>query len=391
MRQTTRASKHTDNLMVPATAPTSQPLQRPTGTPAPVITAAVDRYATSVPAYDVAIIGGGPAGLTAGIYAASEGLACVVFDPEPGGQSKQSSRLENVPGFPLGVSGHEYATSLMVQAERLGARLMRTRVTHVAFVSRQRLWRVQVENGDIYNARTVILATGMTFRRLEIPGAGLDGVVYGLGHLPARRYIGDDVAIIGSGNSAGQAALHLSLTARRVYMLIRKPTLAEDMSTYLVEQIKHTANITVIPNATVETFYPHTQGLPTLGGIQYSQPQPNLRGTRGRQVAPSATDATGDSYRVYQHLDVAACFVFVGQTINSSDWIHADGLATVMPDGLAYHTGPSEQGLWIVGDAREGNVRRVTTAAGDGARVITEIHRYLALHYALHAQQQASK
>ena len=196
--------------------------------------------------YDTMIIGGGPAGLAAAVYGASEGLRTVVVEREaPGGQAGTSSRIENYLGFPSGVSGDELASRALQQARRLGAEILVTRsVARIDPTTRE----VFLDGDDVVRARTVILATGVTWRRLAIEGFDRligKGIYYGAARSEAGATHGLDVHLIGAGNSAGQAALYFANHARRVTLVVRGDSLEKSMSRYLIEQLRGKSNIAV--------------------------------------------------------------------------------------------------------------------------------------------------
>ena len=200
----------------------------------------------ALPRYDVAIIGGGPAGLAAAVYGASEGLRTIVVEREaPGGQAGTSSRIENYLGFPSGVSGDELASRALQQARRLGAEILVTRtVARIDPTTRE----VFLDGGDVVRARTLILATGVTWRRLAIDGFDRligKGVYYGAARSEASATHGLDIHLVGAGNSAGQAALHFANHARKVTLVVRGESLEESMSHYLIEQLRAKSNVAV--------------------------------------------------------------------------------------------------------------------------------------------------
>ena len=203
-------------------------------------------------AYDTVIVGGGPAGLAAAVYGASEGLSTIVIEREaPGGQAGTSSRIENYLGFPSGVSGDELAGRALQQAKRLGAEILVTRTLERIDPTTR---RVYLDGGDVLQARTIILACGVSWRRLEIDGfdrlAG-KGISYGAARADARGTHGQDVHIVGAGNSAGQAALHFANHARRVTILCRSASLSKSMSHYLIAQLDTRQNIRVLTESEV--------------------------------------------------------------------------------------------------------------------------------------------
>jgi thioredoxin reductase (NADPH) len=198
----------------------------------------------SIGDYDIVIIGGGPAGLAAAVYGASEGLRTLVVEREaPGGQAGTSSRIENYLGFPNGASGDELASRALRQARRLGAEILVTRsVSHIDPVAR----RVFMDGAETVDARTILLAAGVNWRRLSIDGFDRlvgKGIYYGAASSEADTVHGQDVHLIGAGNSAGQAALFLANHARQVTLVVRRDTVEHSMSYYLIEQIRGHSNI----------------------------------------------------------------------------------------------------------------------------------------------------
>ena len=206
------------------------------------------RSSTTVRAFDLVILGGGPAGLAAAVYGASEGLStCVIEQAAPGGQAGSSSRIENYLGFPNGVSGAELTKRATDQARRLGAEIL-CPTTVVTVADKDGFQLVDLGEAGQLSAGAVILATGVSYRALDLPGVEEllgRGVFYGASLQEAKEYQGEDIVIVGGANSAGQAAVHFALFARSVTMLVRGPSLAAGMSTYLIDQISRTPNIEV--------------------------------------------------------------------------------------------------------------------------------------------------
>jgi thioredoxin reductase (NADPH) len=317
--------------------------------------------------YDTVIIGGGPAGLAAAVYGASEGLSTIVVEREaPGGQAGASSRIENYLGFPSGVSGDELATRALQQARRLGAEIVVTRsITRIDTARRH----VHLDNGDVLRARTIVLACGVSWRHLSIEGFdGLvgKGISYGAARSEASNTHGLDVHIVGAGNSAGQAALFFSNHARSVTVLCRGDTLEKSMSRYLIDQMATRASITVMFGAEVAAVH----GDASLRAID---------------VRDAATGAT-------TRLDSGGLFVFIGADADTA-WLPSEiavdhnGYVLTGPD-LAlearwelerdpYLLETSVPGIFACGDVRFSPVKRVAAAVGEGSMVIAFVHQYL--------------
>ncbi|RWQ65395.1 cyclic nucleotide-binding domain-containing thioredoxin-disulfide reductase [Mesorhizobium sp.] len=318
--------------------------------------------------YDVAIIGGGPAGLAAAVYGASEGLRTIVVEREaPGGQAGTSSRIENYLGFPSGISGDELASRALQQARRLGAEILVTRsvagidpATHDLFL----------DGTDVVRARSLILATGVTWRRLGIDGFDRligKGVYYGAARSEASTTHGLDVFLIGAGNSAGQAALHFSGHARNVTLLVRGPSLADSMSHYLIEQLRAKSNVKVQLRSEVQAVHGETH----LTAID---------------ILDKATN------EVSRH-DCGGLFVFIGANAET-EWLPADvvrdarGYVLTGDDvkkagGWSHDRDPylletSAPGIFACGDVRLSPVKRVASAVGEGSMAIAFVHQYLA-------------
>jgi thioredoxin reductase (NADPH) len=318
-------------------------------------------------AYDVAIIGGGPAGLAAAVYGASEGLRTVVVEREaPGGQAGTSSRIENYLGFPGGVSGDELASRALQQARRLGAEILVTRtVCRLDPTSRE----IILDGDDVVRTRTVIIASGVSWRRIGIEGAdGLigKGVYYGAARSEAGVTQGLDVYLIGAGNSAGQAALYFASHARTVTLVVRGAALEKSMSHYLTEQVRAKANITVLLQSEVHAVHGDT----------------HLTAIDVRDVA------TGEIRRQ----DCGGLFVFIGADAET-DWLPAeiarDGRGYVLTGGDVVKAGrwslgrdpylleSSMPGIFACGDVRLSPVKRVAAAVGEGSMAIAFVHEYL--------------
>jgi thioredoxin reductase (NADPH) len=317
--------------------------------------------------YDTVIIGGGPAGLAAAVYGSSEGLRSLVIEREaPGGQAGTSSRIENYLGFPGGVSGDELASRALRQARRLGAEILVTRtVTRVEPATRE----IFLDGGDVIRGRTIILATGVTWRRVAIEGADRligKGVSYGAAHSDVVASCGLDVHLVGAGNSAGQAALHFAGYARRVTLVVRGDSLEKGMSRYLIDQLREKDNIAVRLRSEVQAVH----GDSHLTGIDIRD---------------------GESKRV-QRCDCGGLFVFIGADADTS-WIppavarDTRGYLLTGNDVLKsgkwshgrdpYLLETSVPGIFACGDVRLSPIKRVASAVGEGSMAIAFVHQYL--------------
>ena len=321
--------------------------------------------------YDLIVVGGGPAGLAASIYAGSEGLRTVVVEQDvPGGQASYSAMIENYPGFPSGLDGSDLARRTVEQAERFGVEIVVTRpATSLRCHELER--RVTLDDGTELAAHTVLLAIGVSFRWLDAPGCAAlvgAGVYYGAATVEASACRDQEVYVLGGGNSAGQAALFLARFARQVHILTLGDGLEESMSRYLVERIEQTPNVAVHPHTTVAD----------AGGTGHVE-WILLRDIRANETRRVPADAL---------------FVFIGAAPRS-DWL--DGTIDRDDDGfllcgLDYSTGVPKDwpldrrpyaletrvpGVFVAGDVRKGSVKRLTVAAGEGAAAINLVHRYL--------------
>jgi thioredoxin reductase (NADPH) len=317
--------------------------------------------------YDTVIIGGGPAGLAAAVYGASEGLRTIVIEREaPGGQAGTSSRIENYLGFPSGITGDELASRALRQARRLGAEILITRRI-VGMDPKART--IRLDDGDVLKARTVILATGVSWRRLGIPGFDRligKGVYYGAARSEAGMTQGQDIHLIGAGNSAGQAAMFFANHARTVTLLVRGDSLAKSMSQYLVDQVESKANIRVALHAEVQ----------------------GIRGAEALAAVEIVDRRTGE----VRHEGSGALFVFIGADAET-DWLPPElardrrgyvltgselaktGLWTEERDPYLLET--SVPGTFACGDVRFSPVKRVASAVGEGSMAIAFVHQFL--------------
>jgi len=323
--------------------------------------------------YDLIVIGGGPAGLGAAVYGASEGLRTVLVERlATGGQAGQSSRIENYLGFPDGVSGAQLTERARRQATKFGAEVLTTRDV-VGLEVRGSARRVAFADGTFIDAHTVILATGVSYRILDVPGLGEltgRGVYYGSALTETSACLGQDVYIVGGANSAGQAAVYLSRHAKSVTILVRGSSLEKSMSYYLIRQIQD------IPTISVRTC---TEVIAAEGDDHLERL--TLRDT-----------ANGSS----QTVDAQLLFLFIGGA-PLTDWLDAvvvrdpRGFVVAGPDlsvsgerpagweldRLPYHLETSVPGVFVAGDARADSAKRVASAVGEGALAVMLVHRYL--------------
>jgi thioredoxin reductase (NADPH) len=320
--------------------------------------------------YDLVIVGGGPAGLAAAVYGASEGLRTVMVESEaPGGQAGQSSRIENYLGFPAGLSGADLARRATSQARRLGAELLT--ISNAKALRVEGAGRiVKLTSGVELSANTVLVASGISYRRLPAPGfddfSGA-GVYYGGAMTEARACSDQHVAVIGGANSAGQAAVYFSGYARQVTRVVRADSLVKSMSHYLIEQINVLENVEVLTR---------TEVVAALGEAEH------LTALRLR-------DADDGSER---EVPVDACFVFIG-ALPRTEWLAGvvardeRGFVLAGPDlprqgwPLPREPHPLETsvpGVFVAGDVRSRSIKRVASAVGEGSMAVSLIHEYLA-------------
>ena len=324
--------------------------------------------------YDLAIIGGGPAGLAAAVYGASEGLHTVIIEREaPGGQAGLSSRIENYLGFPSGLTGADLARRAVAQARRFDVEILSPQEAHGIRIDGPYRF-LQLANGSEISCHALLLAMGVQWRTLDVPGIDRlqgAGVYYGGGASEAIACRGETVYIVGGANSAGQAAMHFSKFAEKVVMLIRGNSLASTMSHYLIEQIQTTSNIEVWTNRSVSEVHGDTR----LTAITIKNA------------------ATGETTQ----LPASSLFIFIGAQPRT-EWLPGEvqrddrGFILSGPDLLRDGKRPagwtldrdpgllesSVPGIFVVGDVRHGSVKRVASGVGEGAVVVQFIHQYLA-------------
>jgi thioredoxin reductase (NADPH) len=308
---------------------------------------------------DLLVVGAGPAGLAAAVFGASEGLTAVVVDDVAiGGQAGTSSRIENYPGFPSGISGGELAFRTEVQAIKFGARVTVPRRA-VGLERRDGCFAVALDDGKELLGRSVVVATGARYRRLGLPDQerfeGV-GIYYAATELEARFCRGIEVVVVGGGNSAGQAALFLSRHARRVHLVYRGSGLASSMSEYLIARLEHTPNVAIRLDANLTGLH----GGDRLDGVTLTPGG----GSPERIAAPA----------VFAMIGAEPCTGWLDGTLS----LDANGFVPTGPEahaGSSYET--SQPGVFAVGDVRSGSFKRVASAVGEGSVVIQAVHRYL--------------
>jgi thioredoxin reductase (NADPH) len=321
----------------------------------------------SLPEYDTMVIGGGPAGLAAAVYGASEGLRTVVVEREaPGGQAGTSSRIENYLGFPSGVSGDELASRALQQAKRLGAEILVTRsVERIDAAKRE----VLLDGDEVVRARTLILATGVSWRRLTIVGFDKligKGVYYGASRSEVSSTQGLDIHLIGAGNSAGQAAIYFASHARKVTLIVRGKSLENSMSHYLIEQLRGKSNIAVQLQSEVTAAYGDTH----LTAIDI---QNKASSTVNRHECGGLFIFIGaDAETTWLPPDIARDkrgYVLTGdEVVKAKRWSAARD---------PYLLETSVPGVFACGDVRLSPVKRVASAVGEGSMAIAFVHQYL--------------
>src|ERR1700751_3594003 len=321
---------------------------------------------------DVLVIGAGPAGLAAAVYASSEGLKTLVIEESaPGGQAGSSSKIENYLGFPTGLSGQELANRSIAQAQKFGAQLIVAQ-SAVHIDCSRRPYKVVLESGGKFDARSIVIATGAQYARLPVEGADAftgRGIYYNATHMEAQLCDSEEVVVVGGGNSAGQAAVFLAQTSARVHLLVRSRRLSESMSQYLIARIE--------AHPRIEIHY-LTQIVALAGAAQ-------LERGEGRD------DSLGlEVTRPVRHVFVMAGAAPRTEWLEDSFVLDKKGFVVTGPDLIEYANfqwplsrsplllEPSVPGIFAVGDTRAGSIKRVASAVGEGAMAVHLVHRFLA-------------
>jgi thioredoxin reductase (NADPH) len=313
--------------------------------------------------YDVVVVGAGPAGLATAVYAASEGLSVLVVDCRSfGGQAGASARIENYLGFPTGISGMALMARAYNQAQKFGAEIViptESETLEIARDNRQHAFAMRLGGEDRAHARAVVIASGARYRRLnveDIAAFEMTSVHFWASPLEAKLCSGQEVVLVGAGNSAGQATVYLASRVAKVWMLVRGPSLAAKMSRYLVERIDGLPNVEVLTQAEIT-------GLEGQNGV--------LEVVRWRHNG-------AETRRTIRHV-----FNFIGADPNT-DWLASSGIALDKKGFITTGVGgrgpleTSEPGVFAIGDVRSGSTKRVAAAVGEGAQVVAALHAYLA-------------
>jgi thioredoxin reductase (NADPH) len=322
--------------------------------------------------YDLAIVGGGPAGLAAAVYGASEGLRTVMIEREaPGGQAGMSSRIENYLGFPSGLTGADLARRAVVQARRFGVEIISAEATEVRIDGPYRF--LKLANGEELSCHALLVATGVQWRKLDAPGVERltgAGIYYGAAMTEAMSTKDEDVYVVGGANSAGQAAMHFSRYAKRVVILVRGSSLASSMSQYLINQLKATPNIQIEFNTSVVEAH----------------------GENHLEAISIHCSVTNEITKVPAN----SLFIMIGAAPNT-DWlaniVERDERGFIYsgpqltrdgkrPNGWKLERDPglletNVPGIFVVGDVRHGSVKRVASGVGEGSVAISFVHQYL--------------
>lgn len=324
--------------------------------------------------YDLVIVGAGPAGLAAAVYGASEGLRTLLIEREaPGGQAGTSSAIENYLGFPAGLSGGDLARRAVAQARRFGVEILAP-MEAVSLVTENGYHRIGLSNGASVTTQALMVTTGVQYRMLDVPGADRlagAGLYYGAAITEALGVKGEKVFVVGAGNSAGQAALHLARYAARVTMLVRGKSLGESMSQYLVDRLEHTENIVIRTRASIKELHGETR-LEEISVVDADS------GTVTREPARAVFVFIGAAPRI-EWLGKALRTDPHGFALTGVD-LEAEGGA--LPAGWPLARKPfwleaSVPGIFVAGDLRHRSIKRIASAVGEGAMAVQFVHQHL--------------
>ena len=322
---------------------------------------------------DLVVVGAGPSGLAAAVYGASEGLDVLVIESSfPGGQAGSSSRIENYLGFPMGISGQELTARAYTQAQKFGAQLLVAKGATRLECARQP-YALEVEGGPRISARTVVIATGAQYRRLSLPDLSRfegSGIYYGATFMEAQLCAGEEVIVVGGGNSAGQAAVFLAQTTRHVHMLVRSDGLAETMSRYLIRRIETNPAITLRTRTEIVGL----EGSNHLERVTWRDTQTGAEETRDIRhvfVMTGATPSTGWLGDCVVRDEKG--FIKTGPDLSREELDAAGWPLARAP----YLLETSLPGVFAVGDVRGGSIKRVASAVGEGSISVSFVHRVL--------------
>ena len=321
---------------------------------------------------DVIVVGAGPAGLAAGVYAASEGLDVLVLETgTPGGQAGSSSKIENYLGFPTGISGLALASRALIQAQKFGAEI-RTAYSAMRLNCGQRPYAIEFASGQAARARSIIIATGAEYRQLALDNASRflgTGIYYAATSTEARRCGAGEAIVVGGGNSAGQAAIFLAGTCRTVHLLVRSKALAATMSQYLIRRIEDTSNIEL----RMQTEITALEGADQLARVTWrtAGQSPETHDIGHVFLMTGALPCTGWLVSCIALNDKG--FVRTGSDLRKDDLTAAGWSNGRQPEFFETNV----PGIFAVGDVRSGSVKRVAAAVGEGSACIQQVHRVL--------------
>jgi thioredoxin reductase (NADPH) len=321
---------------------------------------------------DLVVIGAGPSGLAAAVYGASEGLDVVVLETSsPGGQAGSSSKIENYLGFPTGISGQDLAGRAYVQAQKFGSKMLIARATGI--LCDRKPYIVQVEDGSRIPARTILIATGAQYRKLPLENLSKfegAGVYYGATFVERQLCGGEEVIVVGGGNSAGQAAVFLAQTANRIHILVRSSSLASNMSRYLIRRIEGSPNIIVRPHTEIVALEGNNR-LESVSWRNNQTGQTEQHNLRHIFVMTGADPNTGWLNGCIS-LD-AKGFINTGPDLSSENLSTAGWELKRQP----YLLETSLPGVFAAGDVRSGSIKRVASAVGEGSTAISFVHKVI--------------